>query len=162
MKSIKLISLLLFIFNLNGSIYYNDLKINNVDNSNIILDDYYMIINIPKINLYKDINEMDSIYNNVNLGIELLYKEDNLIVLASHRGNSYIAYFNNLYKLNNNDIVRLCVDKKWKEYKVVNKYYIEKNGKAVIKRNEEKNTLALITCVKNHPKLQVVYICESK
>ena len=70
------------------------------------------------------------------------------------------AYFNYLYKLNNSDIVRLYVDNKWKEYKVKNKYYIEKNGKAIIKRNENIETLALITCVKNHPKLQVVYICE--
>lgn len=162
MKSIKLISILLFILNINGSVYYKDLKINNVDNSNIKLDDYYMIINIPKINLYKDINKIDSIYNDVNLGIELLHEEEKLIVLASHRGNSYIAYFNNLYKLNMNDVVRLCANKKWREYKVIDKYYIEKNGKARIKRNKGKNTLALITCVKNHPKLQVIYICESQ
>jgi LPXTG-site transpeptidase (sortase) family protein len=161
MKSIKLISILLFILNLNGSVYFNPIVINNIGSQNTILEDYYMIINIPKIKLYKDINKIDSIYNTVDYGIELLYEEDNLIVLASHRGNGYIAYFNNLYKLDNNDIVRLCVGKIWKEYKVVDKYYIKKNGKATIKRNKEKDTLALITCVKNHPKIQVVYICES-
>ena len=120
-----------------------------------------MIINIPKINLYKDINRIDSIYNNVDYGIELLYKKDNLIILASHRGNSHIAYFNNLHKLKNNDVVKLYVDNKWKEYKVINKYYIEKTGNAIIKQNSEKDTLALITCVKDQPKLQVVYICVS-
>ena len=161
MKSIKLIGILLFILNLNGSVYFNPIVIKDINNQNTKIEGYYMIINIPKINLYKDINRIDSIYNNVDYGIELLYKKDNLIILASHRGNSYIAYFNNLHKLKNNDVVKLYVDNKWKEYKVINKYYIEKTGNAIIKQNGEKDTLALITCVKNHPKLQVVYICVS-
>ena len=81
------------------------------------------------------------------------------LILASHSGNSKISYFKNLNKLKINDDVIIYYQGNDYIYKVKNIYEIEKTGKAIILKNNEKKTLTLITCKHNTNK-QIVIICE--
>jgi LPXTG-site transpeptidase (sortase) family protein len=124
---------------------------------------YLMILEIPKINLEKGIYDKSSKYNSVNYGIQIL-KESNIpndengnVILASHRGNSSVSYFNKLYKVEYGDIVYLYYNNVKYAYEINNKYEVEKNGTVSISRDLTKNTITLITCKKNENK-QLVYI----
>ena len=135
-----------------------NIKVNN-DNK------YIAVLKIPKINLEKGLSEKNSYYNNVNRNIEILKESDNPetingnIILASHSGNSVISYFKNLHKLTLNDEIIIIYKGFSYKYKIVNIYEIEKNGKANIIRNTQKNTLTLITC-KRTTNNQIVIISE--
>lgn len=139
---------------------------NNEQKKNVTTDNEYIgILKIPKIGLEKGLVSKNSYYNNVNRNIFILNESDmpdkknGNVILAGHSGNSRISFFKNLYKLGINDYVSIFYNGNEYKYKVVNLYEIEKNGKANIVRNVEKNTLTLITCKQNTNK-QIVYICE--
>lgn len=123
--------------------------------------DNYPVLSIPKINLNQEFYPNDKYKNNVDRGIQVIDgsvmpdKSGNLI-LASHSGNSSIAYFKHLDLL-------LIGDKVYVFYKgnkylyVISKIYdVEKTGFVEIKR-DKKQTLTLITCKKNSNK-QTVFI----
>lgn len=126
---------------------------------------YVAILKIPKINLERGLSSKDSYYNNVNRNIEILEesdlpdKEKGNVILASHSGNGRTAYFKNLYKIKNDDIVSIFYSGYEYRYKVVNSYDVDKTGTAQIVRNFEKNTLTLITC-RHNTKKQIIIICE--
>lgn len=124
---------------------------------------YSMIIEIPKIGLKKGIYGLDSKYNSISYGIQVL-KESNMpdiekgnLLLASHRGNSSVSHFNNLYKLENGDKVYIYYNGIKYVYELVNKYDEVKDGTIVVHRNNEDTVLTLITCKKNEEK-QTVFI----
>jgi len=112
------------------------------------------ILEIPKINLHQEFYQTDKEKNNVDKGIQVIEnstmpnKKGNLI-LAAHSGNSDIAYFKNLDKLNINDITYVYYQNKKYKYIITNIYDVEKTGYVTIKRNKDKQTLTLITCKKN-------------
>ena len=126
---------------------------------------YVAVIEIPKISLKKGLVDKNDRLNDVDRNIEILKESDmpttknGNFILASHSGNSSISYFKNLYKLNINDIVYVYYNNKTYTYKVVNKYEIEKTGKAIIKRNKNTKSLTLITCKRGTNK-QFVFIAE--
>lgn len=128
-------------------------------------ENFIAVIEIPKINLRKGIYSKESSKNNVNKNIEILKESDmpdknnGNFILAGHSGNSRIAYFKNLSKLENNDIAYIYYNGGRYVYKLVNSYEIEKTGEATINRNGQKNTLTLITCKHNTNK-QIVFIFE--
>ena len=124
---------------------------------------YSMVIEIPKIGLKKGIYGLDSRYNSISYGIQVL-KESNMpdiekgnLILASHRGNSSVSHFNNLYKLENGDRVYIYYNGIKYVYELVNKYDEVKDGTIVVHRNNEDTVLTLITCKKNEEK-QTVFI----
>ncbi len=127
--------------------------------------DYIAVIEIPKINLKKGIYPKDSYLNSINNGIEILkeaeYPEipNSNFILASHSGSSYISYFKDLDKISIEDEIFIFYKKIQYKYRVVNKYEVDKTGKASIIRNFDKRTLTLITCKKNYDK-QIIFICE--
>lgn len=128
--------------------------------------EYVASLSIPKISLEQGLAAMNSKYNSVNYGIQIIksssypnVKNGNLI-LASHSGTSYRSIFKNLYKLTVGDVC--IVTYKGKEYKYVitNIYNKPKIGKITIDRDYNKNTLTLITCTRNSDTEQTVYIAE--
>ena len=86
-------------------------------------------------------------------------KKGNLI-LAAHRGNSSVSFFDKLYKLDIGDTASVTYNDKVYTYKLVNTYLEEKDGTIAIYRDETKNTLTLITCTRNDKKTQTVFIFE--
>ncbi len=127
---------------------------------------YMAFLEIPKINLKQGILSKNSYYNNVNYHVEVLNisdlpdKVNGNFILAGHSGTSNIAYFRNLYKLENNDLAYILYNNKKYSYKVVNIYKQEKKGSLTIYRDLNKSTLTLITCTKDDKTSQTVYILE--
>ena len=67
------------------------------------MEDILFKLEIPTINLNKNIYPIDSPLNNIEKNIEILkYSniEKNFIILASHSGNNSNTYFNNIVNLN--------------------------------------------------------------
>lgn len=129
------------------------IKISN-DNS------YFMILEIPKINIKKGLYNINSKYNNVNYGIEILKesevpnKESTNLILASHSGNSRISYFKHINKLIIGDKVYIYYNGIKYEYKIYDVYQKEKDGTIIINDSQD-NKIILITCVDN--KKQIIY-----
>lgn len=128
---------------------------------------YYIgSLEIPKINFNKGFTSLDSPYNSVNKNIEVVKKssypdkEKGNFILAAHSGNSYLAYFRNLYQLTIGDKAYVNYKNKKYTYKIVNIYEQEKTGKIAIYRDLDKSTLTLITCTKNSHTKQTIYILE--
>lgn len=128
---------------------------------------YYIgTLEIPKINLSRGFTAIDSPYNTVNKNIEVV-KQSNYpdvlngnFILAAHSGNSYLAYFKNLYQLTLGDEAHVIYKNHKYTYKIVNIYLQEKTGKIAIYRDLNKNTLTLITCTKDSKTKQTIYILE--
>lgn len=133
------------------------------ENKNVV--NYIAILRIPKINLKRGLVDKESKYNDIKYNIMIHDKStypDSVggnVILLAHSGDSNISYFKNLYKLKLDDIIYLDYKNKTYEYKIVNIYDIEKNGKALIKKNTNKSTITLITCRANTNK-QIVLIGE--
>lgn len=130
------------------------------------LDYYIGSLEIPKINLNKGFTAIDSQYNTVSKNIEVV-KGSNYpdvvkgnFILAAHSGNSYLAYFKDLYKLTNGDFAYVVYKNKRYTYKIVNIYEQEKTGKIAIYRDQNKTSLTLVTCTKDVKTKQTVYILE--
>lgn len=139
--------------------------INNNYNTKSKTDNNYLaILNIPKINLYKEFYDYESPLNTVEKNIEVIEKskmpdiKNGNLILASHSGNSNIAYFKNLDKLKLKDLIFIHYNGKKYKYIVENIYDVKKTGYIEINRNKNKTTLTLITCKKN-TNLQTVYVC---
>lgn len=128
---------------------------------------YYVgSLEIPKINLKKGFTAMNSPYNTVNRNVEIVkssnypdVKNGNFI-LAAHSGNSYLGYFQNLYKLEKGDMAYVNYNNHRYSYKITNIYLQEKTGKIAIYRDYNKTTMTLVTCTRNSKTQQTVYILE--
>lgn len=134
------------------------------DNNTNTQINYLMVLEVPKIGLKKGIYDIESKYNSVNYGIEIL-KDSNMpdkelgnVILASHRGTSNIAYFNKLDNLNNDDIVIIYYQGIKYSYKITNIYGQDKTGSIKILKDMNKTTITLITCKKNTKDKQLVFI----
>lgn len=132
-------------------------------NQNVV--NYIAVLRIPKINLKRGLVNKDSKYNDIKYNIMIHDKStypDEIggnVILLAHSGNSNISYFKNLYKLELDDIIYLDYNKNTYKYKIINTYDIEKNGKALIKKDTKNSTITLITCRSNTNK-QIVLIGE--
>ena len=81
------------------------------------------------------------------------------VILASHSGNSKIAFFKNLYKLKIQDKVYIYYNGLKYEYKIYNKYEEIKDGDIDILESRE-SMLTLTTCNQSHKGYQLVILCE--
>ncbi len=129
-------------------------------------DKYLGVLEIPKIGLKRGFYGLDSKYNNIQYNVTLVsgstmpdVVNGNLILIA-HSGDAYISFFAYLYKLNIGDDIFVTYGGNKYQYKLVNKYNVDKVGTVKIARNYEKTTLTLITCTKNDDYHQTVYISE--
>lgn len=127
-------------------------------------DKYLGVLEIPKIGLKRGFYNSD--YDNLNLNV-CMVKGSSLpdvdmgnLILISHSGNGYGAYFAYLYRLDIGDDAYVTYNKQKYNYKIVNIYTVPKKGVVSIVRNFSKTTLTLITCTKNDDTSQTVYIAE--
>ena len=114
---------------------------------------------IDKINLSNNIYNIKSSHNNVEENVTLLNDDENLIVLAAHSGPGYIAFFNDLDKLELNDNINLTYKGKDLEYKVTNIEEQTKDGTIEINKTNTKR-LILTTCSKKDKNKQLVITSE--
>ena len=135
-----------------------------VEKKNIVYN-YIAILRIPKINLQRGLVDINSKYNNINYNI-MIHKESQMpnikngnFILVAHSGTARVSFFRNLHKLNLNDYVYVDYENKTYTYKIINKYEIEKTGKAVIRKNTSKSSITLITCKHNTNK-QIIIVGE--
>lgn len=126
---------------------------------------YIATIKIPKINLTKGLVDSSSYLNNIKYGIQILDgssmpdKNKSNLILASHSGTARISYFKDLDKLSIDDEVIIDYKNNSYTYKVARIYDIDKNGKANLIYNKNKNNLILITCRYKTNK-QIILVCE--
>ena len=125
-------------------------------------DEKLGVIEIPKINLKRYLYKVDAYQNNVDKNIEVLkssdmpdVKEGNLI-LAGHNGNTSVGYFRNLHKLSLGDDIIVNYKGKSYNYEVSKIYDVLKTGTVAIKRDKNKNTITLITCLGSDRQLVVI------
>lgn len=125
-------------------------------------NNYFLVLEIPIINLLQGLMPSDSPQNNINQNIEIINNanitsRNTNLVLAAHSGTSKVSYFNKLYLLNINDDIFLYYNTKKYSYKVIKKYQIEKTGKFLIPYKENETLLTLITCtLKNNKQLVII------
>lgn len=138
---------------------------NNKENKKTI--NYTAILEIPSINLKKGVVNSTKNFNSINYAISVDKhsnypdKEGNFILYA-HSGNSSIAYFRNLNKVNIKDKVYVYYNGIKYEYIITNKYDIKKTGTTnIIKSNTDKY-ITLITCNPNKDGYQIVIIGKIK
>lgn len=152
--------------NINNNEVEEQTSINNEVKTNKDIN-YFMILEIPKINLKKGLYSINSKYNKVDYGIEVLKesempnKEGSNLILASHSGNSRIAYFKHLNRLIIGDKVYIYYDGIKYEYKISDFYQKEKDGTISIDSSKD-TRIILITCVDNEKQLIYTGILNNK
>lgn len=127
---------------------------------------YLGVLEIPKIGLKRGFYGIDSKYNDIQYNVTVVkgstmpdVVNGNLILMA-HSGDSYISYFAYLYRLEIGNSAYVSYNNNKYHYKIVNIYNVPKEGNVKIIRNFDKTTLTLITCTKDDPTSQTVYILE--
>ena len=129
------------------------------------LEHYIGYLEIPKINFNRGFYSKNSEFNNVELNIQVLSnssypdtKNSNLI-LAAHSGDAYNSYFTDLKYLSIDDELIITYKDHKYHYLIKDIYDVEKTGTVNIKRDQNQNTLTLITCTSGNLKYsQTVYI----
>ena len=112
-------------------------------------------LTIDKLNLSKNIYNINSSHNNVEENVTILNDDINLIVLAAHSGPGYIAFFDDLEKLKLNDTINLTYNNKNLVYIVTNIEEQTKDGTIEINKTD-KQRLILTTCSKKDKNKQLV------
>ena len=140
---------------------------NNNSNTGTTYQSLYVgTLEIPRISLKKGFTDIGSKANTVSKNITVIKgsnypdKNNSNFILAAHSGNSSIAYFKELYKLETNDLAVINYNKVKYTYQIVNIYLQPKTGKVTVYRDTKKKTLTLITCTENDKNNQTVYIAE--
>lgn len=123
---------------------------------------FFALLEIPKINLKKELFPILAKENNVDKNIYLHPKsvlpKNNWsnVILLGHSGYGYSAYFQNLHKLHTSDIIKLGYQGKIYEYEIKEIEIQKKTGILNLKR-EYKHMITLITCTKNDNYSQTIY-----
>lgn len=161
-------NLILFVDEVRNEIAVEDVIYNNIENNETIKKenryDFIGVLEIPSINLSRGFLDKENIYNDVDYNIKILDEsampnEKGNVILASHSGNSKIAFFKNLYKLKIQDKVYIYYNGLKYEYKIYNKYEEIKDGDIDILESRE-SMLTLTTCNQSHKGYQLVILCE--
>lgn len=161
-------NLVLFVDEVRNENAIEDVIYNNIENNETIKKenryDFIGVLEIPSINLSRGFLDKENIYNDVDYNIKILDEsampnEKGNVILASHSGNSKIAFFKNLYKLKIQDKVYIYYNGLKYEYKIYNKYEEIKDGDIDILESRE-SMLTLTTCNQSHKGYQLVILCE--
>ena len=140
----------------------NDEKIDIKEEKPITIN-YTAVLEIPSIKLKQGVVDSTKNFNSINYAVSVDRNSNypNVMgnfILYAHSGNSKIAFFNKLHKLNKNDDIYVFYNGVKYQYKVSNKYNIEKTGSAeVIVTNKDKY-ITLITCNQQEKGKQIVVI----
>ena len=104
-------------------------------------------VQIPKINLNKNLYKIGSKLNNVEENVTILESDlPSIIVLAAHSGTGKNAFFKDLNKLNINDTINLTYTNANYTYTVINIFEQDKSGYITINEKEyDKDLLGELT-----------------
>lgn len=125
-------------------------------------NDYLGVLLIPKLNLKQGFYDINDKRNDVNQNIEVLKGslmpdiKGSSLVIAGHKGESYLGYFNNLDKLAINDELDIIYQNQKYQYTIFDIYELEKNGKISFTKNIYENYLVLTTCSKKDNRQLIV------
>lgn len=140
---------------------------NNVEvKENIKVEQPIMHINIPSINVSRDIYDKNSELNDIDKNVIIMKESDypdsngGIVIIGAHSGSGSIAYFNDLNKVKENDLVYLKYKNKDYTYKVVKYYLDSKDGNISISNVNNKNKLFLYTCNPHDKTHYLVVVCE--
>lgn len=124
---------------------------------------YTAVLEIPSIDLKRGVVDSTKNFSSINYAISVDKhsnypdKEGNFILYA-HSGNSNISYFKKLINVNIGDGVYVYYKGVKYNYKITNKYDIEKTGKADVLLSNNDKYITLITCNPNKKGYQVILI----
>ena len=125
-------------------------------------DEKLGVIEIPKISLKRYLYKIEVDQNDVDKNIEVLKSsdmpdvKDGNLILAGHNGNTSVGHFRNLHKLSLGDDIIVNYKGKSYNYEVSKIYDVLKTGTVAIKRDKNKNTITLITCLGSDRQLVVI------
>ena len=124
---------------------------------------YIAVLEIPKISLKRGLVDKNSKYNDVDINIYTLKESifpneqtNSHVILASHSGSGYHAYFRKLNNLEMEDKVYLYYENIKYIYEITDRYEVEKTG-TVSLRQTTGSDITLITCISGTNK-QVVFV----
>ena len=116
-------------------------------------------VQIPKINLNKNLYKIGSKLNNVEENVTILESDlPSIIVLAAHSGTGKNAFFKDLNKLNINDTINLTYTNANYTYNVINIFEQDKSGYITINQKKS-DRLFFTTCSYNKNK-QLIIECK--
>lgn len=124
---------------------------------------YTAVLEIPSINLKRGVVDSTKNFNSINYAISV-DKHSNYpnkagnFILYAHSGNSNISYFKKLIDVEINDNVFVYYAGIKYNYKIFNKYNIEKNGTVNVLSSNENKYITLITCNQKRKGYQVVLV----
>lgn len=124
---------------------------------------YTAVLEIPSINLKRGVVDSTKNFNSINYAISV-DKHSNYpnkagnFILYAHSGNSNISYFKKLIDVEINDNVFVYYEGIKYNYKIFNKYNIEKNGTVNVLSSNENKYITLITCNQKRKGYQVVLV----
>ena len=124
---------------------------------------YTAVLEIPSIDLKRGVVDSTKNFSSINYAISVDEhsnypdKEGNFILYA-HSGNSNISYFKKLINVNIGDGVYVYYKGVKYNYKITNKYDIEKTGKSDVLLSNNDKYITLITCNPNKKGYQVILI----
>ena len=135
----------------------NQLEIVNISTSDIALKSYkpkelpIARIEIERLNINNYIYQLNSEYNHVDKNVTLLHhsvfpdKDNSIVFLAAHSGNSKVSYFNHLNKIKLKENINFYYDDYKYVYQTINITETEKDGDIELNKRAEKQ-LVLTTC----------------
>ena len=124
--------------------------------------EYLALLKIPSINLEQPLYDIKN--NDIDKNIIFLESSDmptvhnGNVIIAGHSGASTVSYFKYLYKLKIGDLIYLEYNNNNYTYKIDYRYFIDKTGSAEIIRDNNTNTLTLITCYGKDKQLVLIAI----
>lgn len=127
---------------------------------------YLGVLEIPSLRLKRGFYGTDSKYNSIDYNVAVVAKSsmpdvvNGNLILMSHSGNAYTAYFSNLYKMTIGTDMYVTYAGNTYHYVLVNIYDVPKVGTVRIVRNYNTTTLTLITCTKFDDTKQTVFVGE--
>ena len=146
-------------------IYFDTEVIEEIEDITTPADTNYIgVLEIPKINLKRGFLSIDNPDNTVSKNIQVIKESDmpdvenGLLIIAGHSGTGRLAFFKELHKLSDMDKVYVYYKNTKYTYTVIDKYEVEKTGRALIKRKKNITSLALITCNQEDKTKQIIYI----
>lgn len=126
---------------------------------------YTAVLEIPSISLKRGVVDSTNNFKSINYAISVdkssnYPNEKGNFILYAHSGNSNIAFFRNLTKVNINDDVYIFYNGIKYHYVIFDKYDIQKTGKAKVIASNVKNYITLITCNQKRNGYQTVLVGE--
>ena len=126
---------------------------------------YTAVLEIPSISLKRGVVDSTKNFKSINYAISVdknsnYPNENGNFILYAHSGNSNIAFFRNLTKVNINDDVYIFYNGIKYHYVIFDKYDIQKTGKAKVIASNVKNYITLITCNQKRNGYQTVLVGE--